>query len=108
MPAAGAGLDGPLDELRRQGLAEPGEPLALTDAGRAGYERLVAIRSAGLRELLDGWNPDEHPELKRVIDELARDLVGQIPQPAPVRVGLTGPNGHLRRAGGSRTRSPCL
>jgi DNA-binding MarR family transcriptional regulator len=83
VPAADVGLDEHLDELRRQGFVEPGETLALSESGRAGYERLVAVRRAGLRTLLDGWNPDEHPELRRLIDELARDLVAQMPSPVP-------------------------
>ena len=57
--------------------------IALTPSGRAEYERLVTARCAGLRELLDGWNPDEHPELRRLIDELGRGLVSEIPAPAP-------------------------
>jgi EmrB/QacA subfamily drug resistance transporter len=83
VPAADAGFDEPLDELRRQGFVEPGDTLALSASGRAGYERLVAVRRAGLRTLLDGWNPDDHPELRRLIDELARDLVAQMPTPVP-------------------------
>ena len=57
--------------------------ITLTPSGRAEYERLVTARCAGLRELLDGWNPDEHPELRRLIDQLGRDLVSEIPAPAP-------------------------
>ena len=40
------------------------------------------MKRSGLRDLLDGWDPDEYPELRRLIDELARDLVAQVPQPA--------------------------
>jgi hypothetical protein len=52
-------------------------------SGRADYERLVAARCAGLRELLAGWDPDEDPELRELIDKLGRDLVSQIPTPVP-------------------------
>jgi hypothetical protein len=48
-----------------------------------GINHLVAARCAGLRELLAGWNPDEHPELRELIDKLGRDLVSQIPTPVP-------------------------
>ena len=56
--------------------------LKLTTRGREDYERLVAARCAGLRELLAGWRPDEQPEVQRMIDSLARDLVSRIPTPA--------------------------
>jgi EmrB/QacA subfamily drug resistance transporter len=56
--------------------------ITLTTEGRGDYERLVAARCAGLRELLAGWRPDERPEVQRMIDTLARDLVSRIPAPA--------------------------
>jgi hypothetical protein len=45
--------------------------------------RQSAARCAGLRDLLAGWNPDEHPELRALIDKLGRELVSQIPTPVP-------------------------
>jgi hypothetical protein len=33
------------------------------------------------RELLHGWDPDEHPPLRQLIDKLGRDLVSEIPAP---------------------------
>jgi DNA-binding MarR family transcriptional regulator len=78
-------------ELQRLGerslVADQDDRITLTVSGRADYERLVAARCAGLRELLAGWDPDEHPELRRVIDELGRDLVSEIPAPAPAPAG---------------------
>jgi hypothetical protein len=47
----------------------------------ADYERLVAARCARLRELLDGWQPEERPEVQRMVDALGRDLVSSIPAP---------------------------
>jgi len=55
--------------------------IALTTLGREDYERLVAARCAGLRELLDGWDPDEHAELQELTDKLGRDLVSEMPTP---------------------------
>jgi EmrB/QacA subfamily drug resistance transporter len=73
-----------LQRLREQSLVGDQDGLiTLTVSGRADYERLVAARCAGLRELLAGWNPDEHPELRAMIDKLGRDLVSQIPTPVP-------------------------
>ena len=73
-----------LQRLREQSLVGDQDGLiTLTVSGRADYERLVTARCAGLRELLAGWNPDEHPELRASIDKLGRDLVSQIPTPVP-------------------------
>ena len=75
-----------LQRLRERSLVGDGDELiTLTQSGRADYERLVTARCAGLRELLDGWNPDEHPELGELIDKLGRDLVSQIPTPVPAQ-----------------------
>jgi EmrB/QacA subfamily drug resistance transporter len=73
-----------LADLERGGLAtdDAGGP-RLTPAGRARYDQLVAARREGLETYLAGYDPDEHPELRQVLDELAKDVVGAIPA-APV------------------------
>jgi EmrB/QacA subfamily drug resistance transporter len=73
-----------LDRLRQRSLVGTAEggTISLTTEGSADYERLVAARCAGLRELLEGWNPDQQAELRRLVDELGRDLVSEIPTPA--------------------------
>jgi EmrB/QacA subfamily drug resistance transporter len=85
LPGAAGDFAGPLEELRRRALvvAEDGGPLELSELGRRDYERLVEARCAGLRELLDGWSPDKHPELRELIERLGRDLVSEIPRPLP-------------------------
>ena len=76
-----------VEELTRSGLAAGGDggPLVLTPAGRDPYEQLVARRAELLRELLQGWNPEQHPELRRLSDELARSLVAEMPVPSTER-----------------------
>jgi DNA-binding MarR family transcriptional regulator len=54
--------------------------ITLTTAGRAGYERLVAVRRARLSELLSGWEPEQHRELEELVERLARDLASEIPK----------------------------
>ncbi len=83
--AGGEGLPAPRDDdpLREIEPAPTTQERLLEQ--RADYERLVTARCAGLRELLDGWNPDEHPELGELIDKLGRDLVSQIPTPVPAQ-----------------------
>jgi DNA-binding MarR family transcriptional regulator len=73
-----------LEQLERRSLVQrrDGGPIELTAPGREDYERLVTARCDGLRELLDGWDPDEHSQLRELIDQLGRDLVSEIPEPA--------------------------
>ncbi len=72
-----------LEQLQQRALVETkdGDTITLTALGREDYERLVAARCAGLRELLNGWDPDEHAELQELVDKLGRDLVSEIPTP---------------------------
>jgi EmrB/QacA subfamily drug resistance transporter len=72
-----------LEELRRRSLVDAGADgtVALTERGRAGYERLVEVRRARLNTLLAGWKPDQEAELQGLVDRLGRDLVSAIPVP---------------------------
>jgi EmrB/QacA subfamily drug resistance transporter len=66
------------DELARHGMVDRGRPDApflLTDAGRAGLDRLGAARRRGLEELLHGWSPREHDEVVHMVARLASDLM---------------------------------
>jgi EmrB/QacA subfamily drug resistance transporter len=49
--------------------------LALTNAGTAALEKLTEARRAGLTELLEGWNPEEHPEIIEMVKDLAHSLL---------------------------------
>jgi DNA-binding MarR family transcriptional regulator len=73
-----------LQHLQRRSFVvrQDGGLITLTTEGREDYERLIAARCAGLRELLAGWRPEEQPEVQRMVDSLARDLVSRIPTPA--------------------------
>jgi hypothetical protein len=59
-------------ELRDAGLLRGDR---LTDAGAAMRERLVEARTDGLRQLIDDWEPDNHPELDPLLRRLADELV---------------------------------
>jgi DNA-binding MarR family transcriptional regulator len=52
-----------------------GPALELTPAGHEAVEKLAAARRAGLTELLDGWDPEEHPEIIEMVRRLARALM---------------------------------
>jgi EmrB/QacA subfamily drug resistance transporter len=47
---------------------------ALTSAGHATLARLTATGEQRLRDLLEGWRPEEHEELARMIAALARQF----------------------------------
>jgi DNA-binding MarR family transcriptional regulator len=49
--------------------------LYLTGAGTAALEKLTQARRDGLTELLDGWNPEEHPEIIAMVKDLAHALL---------------------------------
>ena len=38
-------------------------------------DRLTEARRTGLTELLEGWNPEEHPEVIEMVKDLARELL---------------------------------
>jgi EmrB/QacA subfamily drug resistance transporter len=78
-----ARFDATLEEVRRHGYVDDG---ALTDAGRAVRERLVAARTDMLREMIADWEPDRHPEL----DPLLRRLAEELAPPPRERVGASG------------------
>jgi DNA-binding MarR family transcriptional regulator len=49
--------------------------VALTPAGLEAIDRLTEARRNGLTELLEGWNPEEHPEVIDMVKHLASSLL---------------------------------
>ncbi len=49
--------------------------LYLTDVGTAALGKLTEARRNGLTELLEGWNPEEHPEIIAMVKDLAHSLL---------------------------------
>ncbi len=68
---AGAG-----DSLRERGFLVDGR---LGAEGEAVYGRVLAARRQGLSELLDGWEPEQHAEVRAMLDRLAQALVSEPP-----------------------------
>jgi EmrB/QacA subfamily drug resistance transporter len=69
-----------LDTLAREGfLSETATPegcdLELTAQGEDAVERLAAARRSGMTELLEGWDPEAHPELVDMVRRLAHELL---------------------------------
>jgi EmrB/QacA subfamily drug resistance transporter len=75
-----AQIGAPLRELEQRGLVERVQAtLELTARGTAAYDQIVAARREGLAADLAGYDPDEHPELRRMLDDLAQDIVSVVP-----------------------------
>jgi DNA-binding MarR family transcriptional regulator len=68
---AGLVSAGMVRERRRDGDCD----LELTPSGEAALGRLTEARRRGLTELLEGWNPEEHPEVVEMVKELAHALL---------------------------------
>ena len=49
--------------------------LYLTSVGSRALEKLTMARRSGLTELLEGWNPEEHPEIIEMVKDLAHALM---------------------------------
>ncbi len=64
--------------LRKRGLVVDSQ---LDGDGQVVYARVVEARTQGLTELLEGWEPEKHDEVRAMLDRLARELVVEIPPP---------------------------
>ena len=65
--------------LRERGLIEESR---LGGDGRAVYGRVLAMRRRRLAELLDGWAPEDHDEVRAMLDSFARAFVAEPPAAA--------------------------
>ena len=85
-------VDGPAPAARQLSAAEPVLPasgnstrsdasVALTSAGEQAAVQLRAVRKAGMDRLVTGWQPDQVPELRRLIGRLTTTLVATDPAP---------------------------
>jgi MFS family permease len=57
--------------------------LRLTAAGAEIRGRAHAERCSRLDELLNGWAPEQHDQIRRMVDELARSFAADVPRPQP-------------------------
>ena len=62
--------------LRERGLVEDSR---LGGDGQAVYGRVLAMRRRRLAELLDGWAPEDHDEVRAMLDAFAREFVAEPP-----------------------------
>ena len=76
-----------LQELAAHGyvtLDDSDAVTAVTDTGRQVAEKLIAERTASLERLVEGWSPDQHPDLAILLTRMARELQRDAPTQAPV------------------------
>jgi EmrB/QacA subfamily drug resistance transporter len=70
-----------LEDLRARGLVES-DGVGLTTVGAGAAERIHDARCEEVRELVEDWKPDEHPEVIRLIDSFSKSLSASVPAPA--------------------------
>jgi DNA-binding transcriptional ArsR family regulator len=70
-----ARLESAYESLRERGLVDS----RLADDGEIVYARLVEARRRGLSELLDGWEPERHDEVRAMLDRFSRLNVAEPP-----------------------------
>jgi len=79
-------IDGPqcarlVDRLAALGLAtgSSNRSFELSDKGRAEYQRLLRQREQDLKEMLADWEPDEHPDVREMMRQLANSFASTPP-----------------------------
>jgi EmrB/QacA subfamily drug resistance transporter len=83
-----ADLESRLAELVKRRYVPPlsadlAEPVPLTGAGTAAWERLLRARQERIRRLLTGWHPDRHPALMSCLTRLTHELAASDESPGP-------------------------
>lgn len=62
-------------------LATPERPAELTEDGEAAYTRLFAARQARVASELEGWQPDKHAALVKLLSEITHELAASAERP---------------------------
>jgi EmrB/QacA subfamily drug resistance transporter len=85
-----AATAGALQELTAHGYVTRDDAGAVTHVTAAGHqvaEKLIAERTASLERLVEGWSPDDHPDLAVLLTRMARELQ----QDAPIEAAIPAP-----------------
>ncbi len=99
--------DGPASAARQGSDAESvlpasangtrgGASVVLTSAGEQAAAQLRAVREAGIDRLVTEWQPDQVPELRRLIGRVTTTLVATDPPPEHDAVGAPSPRADER------------
>jgi EmrB/QacA subfamily drug resistance transporter len=66
-----------IDELVRHGyVVREDDRLVITEPGHETAELLYAARRKALAHMLDGWEPERHPELAALLTKLSQETLG--------------------------------
>jgi hypothetical protein len=85
--AARLASDGPPVLPANSDGARAGTTVALTPAGEQAATQLRAAREAGVDRLVTEWQPDQVPELRRLIGQITTTLVATDPAPEQDAIG---------------------
>ena len=74
-------LDASVGVLAADGLVSGGNgrPVELTDAGRDTYDRLRTAGRTRIAGYLEGWNAEENPEVRELVDQVAASFAAEMP-----------------------------
>lgn len=74
-------FDAIVERLTADGLAvrEAEGTLRPTSSGREAFDRIVSGYRRRLGEVLEHWSPEDHAEVRAMLDRFARDLVAELP-----------------------------
>jgi EmrB/QacA subfamily drug resistance transporter len=67
----------------RGGSADASRPAELTPAGESAYTRLFAARQDRIARLLEGWQPEQHPRLLQLLNDITHELAASHERPGP-------------------------
>jgi DNA-binding MarR family transcriptional regulator len=76
-----------LTELANQDLIREGEPpgtFVLSEAGTVAATTIHDARRQQLEHFLEGWQPDQHPEVRQLLDRFTQSLRSKPPAGEPV------------------------
>ncbi|GAA1567273.1 MFS transporter [Actinomadura kijaniata] len=92
-----------VDRLVNAGFVRrDGGDLVVTETGEATAELLFEARARALAEHLEGWSPDEHPELASLLARLAHETLGDDADGREVHAAPVPDGGSDRGVGGGR------
>ena len=66
-------VDGAIQDVKQRGLC--GADMRLTDAGVETADRLTSAVRERLETLLEGWSPEQYPDLVHLLDHFAAEIV---------------------------------
>jgi DNA-binding MarR family transcriptional regulator len=73
-----------LDNLETDGLVEGREHVRLTERGQTAVQTMADARKEALERFLAEWQPEQHAEVRQLLERFARSLRSTPPAGDPV------------------------